>query len=91
MKPKLVKKTVSTVDESLDGVISIGTSDYRLKGLPLLNDQRGSCVALPDHFMRCVIGSVRDNGSELLINRLRLNALSRYWVVVELMRRNERL
>lgn len=86
-----MKKTVSTVDESLDGVISIGTSDYRPKGLPFLNDQRGSCVALPDHFMGRVIGSMQGDGSELLIDRLRLNALSRYWVVVELMRRNERL
>ena len=86
-----MKKTVSTVDESLDAAISTGTSDYGPKGWHFLNDQRGSCVALPDHFMGCVIGSMQGNGSEFLIDRLRLNALSRYRVVVELMWRNERL
>ena len=74
----MVKKTVSTGGESPDGVISIGTSDYLPKGLPFLNDQRGGCVALPDHFVRCVIGSVRGNCSDLLMDRLRLSAPRRY-------------
>ena len=82
MKPK---KTVSTGDASLDGVIPIGTSNYGPKGLPFLNDQRGGCVALPDHFVRCVIDSVEGNGCDLLTDRLRFNALRRYFVVVELM------
>ena len=85
VKPKLMKKTVSTADESLDGIYSIGTSDYLPKGLPFLNDQRGSCVALPDHFVRCVIDSVEGNGSDFWIDPLRLGALRRYGAVVELM------
>ena len=80
-----MKKTVSTGDESSYGGISIGTSGYRPKGLPFLNDQRGSCVALPDHFVRCVIDSLQGSGSGLLIDRLFPSALRRYRVVVELM------
>ena len=68
----LMKKTVSTVYENFDGSISIGTSDHRPKGLPFPNDQRSSCVALPDHFVRFVIRSMQGNASESLINRLRL-------------------
>lgn len=48
-------------------------------------------MAHPDHFVRCVIDSVQGNGSDLLIDRLRLGALRRYCEAVELMRRKGRL